>query len=272
MLLLSTIYTQIKNQINQADYILVGAGHGLSQSAGVDYDNQACFAQTFPDLKANGFNCAQDLWRTQQKHREKQLYYQLQYAQKARFSKTPNAVYEQLMALLSDKNYFIVTTNQDGWFIRSGAQHQRIYTPQGDLSRLQCSKNCENRTFATLPILKKLDGLPMKNLLICPNCQSPLKLNCYEDKSFCQTPYEDQARRYYSFINTSVKSRLLLIKLGVGYTTPDIIRFPFEHILGNHPNAYMIRINTNHPLAVEENAHKVLSVGEDIGTVLAKLG
>ena len=106
---------------------------------------------------------------------------------------------------------------------------------------------------------------------VCPHCGAPLIMNVYTGKGFCEERYQVQNSKYFRFINGKIDEPLVVLELGVGYTMPELIRFPFEQIVMNHPNATLVRINTNHPLCVEENRHKALCAGVDIAEALPKI-
>ena len=62
------------------------------------------------------------------------------------------------------------------------------------------------------------------------------------------------------------------MELGVGYNTPTIIRFPFERMVYENENVFLVRVNVQYPDAIPENAKRTLSFAEDIGRVADGLG
>ncbi|MBQ2431933.1 MAG: hypothetical protein II268_01790, partial [Peptococcaceae bacterium] len=105
----------------------------------------------------------------------------------------------------------------------------------------------------------------------CPHCGAPMIMNVYVGKGFCEEPYQEKNSAYFRFINSSIKEPLVVLELGVGYTMPELIRFPFEQIVMNHPNATLVRINTMHPLCVEENKQKAICAEVDIKEALPRI-
>ena len=87
---------------------------------------------------------------------------------------------------------------------------------------------------------------------------APMIMNVYVGKGFCEESYQEKNSAYFRFINSSIKEPLVVLELGVGYTMPELIRFQFEQIVMNHPNATLVRINTMHPLCVEETLPRIL--------------
>ena len=225
----------IKDELNSADKILVGLGAGMALSAGLK------------PLPLDQKQSEKDYWQFWQPYLEEQ-----------RFQQESNPVYDALMALLADKDYFIIV------------DLERVYKVQGDLGRAQCLKNCSHKVYPARHNLEKLaQGKAAE--ICCPECGAPLVMNVYVDKNFCETPYEKQKSAYFRFINSSDKEKLVVLEIGVGYTVPEMMRFPFEYIVQNHRNAKLIRINTLHPLCVEENKNKAFCIGCDAGTVLKAL-
>lgn len=238
---------QIANIIRNSDRILVGLGGGFTTSAGVDI---------LPlDRKID----AGEYWKT---------YYP--YIKRQTLNKTVPELYTNLYTLLKEKDYFIIDSNSDSFIYRSGLDLSRIYKIQGEMARMQCNNNCKNKSY----IGKRHFDLLEKDIAylpLCPDCGEPLVMNVYTGKHFCEEPYLDKKDAYFRFINSNTDKSLALLELGVGYTMPELIRFPFEHIVMNHPNAALIRINTLHPLCVEENRHKAVCAGIDIAEALREI-
>jgi len=237
----------IKEQIQNADEVLVGLGAGMALSAGL-----------------------KPLPLDQRQSKENYWHFWRPYLEEQRFQQESNPVYDDLMTLLAGKDYFIIDANPDGMLYRSGVDLDRLYKVQGDLARAQCQKNCSHKVYPVRHSLQKLEQGKEKEIC-CPECGAPLVLNVYTDKDFCEAPYEKQKAAYFRFINSSDKERLVILEIGVGYTIPEMMRFPFEYIVQNHRNASLIRVNTLHPLCVEENKHKAICIACDAGTVLKTL-
>lgn len=192
------------------------------------------------------------------------------YIQAQRLNTTVPEVYTQLAQLLDGKDYFIIDSNPDGMIQKSGVEIGRIYKAQGDMARMQCSANCKNQTWIGKSHFEKMDKDPAYTPA-CPYCGAPLVMNVYTGKGFCEDRYQVQKSKYFRFINAKTDEPLVVLELGVGYTMPELIRFPFEQIVMNHPNATLVRINTMHPLCVEENRHKAICAGVDIAEALPRI-
>lgn len=237
----------IARAIQDSNRILVGLGGGMPMAAGMEllpFDKK---------LKA------EEYW---------QFWYP--YIQKQRLNKTVPEIYTQLAQLLEGKDYFIIDSNPDGFIQKSGVELGRIYKAQGDMARLQCSKNCKNQTWIGKSQFEQMEQNASYQP-VCPHCGAPMIMNVYVGKGFCEEPYQEKNSAYFRFINSSTKEPLVVLELGVGYTMPELIRFPFEQIVMNHPNATLIRINTLHPLCVEENKHKAICAEVNIAEALPRI-
>ena len=241
----------IADAIKSSNRILVGLGGGMPMAAGLEV------------LPLDRKQRPEDYWN-----------FWYPYIKEQRLNKTVPAVYTQLAELLQGKDYFIIDSNPDGFIQKSGVELSRVYKAQGDMARMQCSKNCANQSWIGKSHFEQIEK-DSSYQPQCPHCGAPAIMNVYTGKGFCDEPYQDKNDAYFRFINGSIHEPLVVLELGVGYTMPELIRFPFEQIVMNHPHATLVRINTNHPLCVEENKHKALCAGVDIAeavpTILEKL-
>ena len=237
----------IADVIKNSNRILVGLGGGMPMAAGLEVlpldkkvAQEKYWAQWYPYIKAQ------------------------------RLNKTVPEVYTQLAQLLEGKDYFIIDSNPDGMIQKSGVELGRIYKAQGDMARMQCSKNCKDQTWIGKSHFEQMEQDSSYEPR-CPHCGAPMIMNVYVGKGFCEEPYQEKNSAYFRFINSSIKEPLVVLELGVGYTMPELIRFPFEQIVMNHPNATLVRINTMHPLCVEENKHKAICAEVDIKEALPRI-
>ena len=239
---------QIQNTLNTANPILVGIGAGFPAAAGV------------AELPLQTKVAEEQYWS-----------FWMPYIQHQRLNKDVPALYLQLAELLRGKNYFVIDSNPDGFLQRSGLDLARIYKVQGDMARVQCRKNCCNQSWIGKQYFDRLrqeEGYLPK----CPHCGAPLVMNVHVTSAFCQEAYAEKSKAYFHFINASAHHSLVVLELGVGYTMPELIRFPFEQIVMNHKHATLIRINTQHPLCVKENEAKAICAGVDLKIAIPALG
>lgn len=241
---------RIRKELQYADKILVGIGGGFPAAAGV------------PELPLNKTLAEDAYWP-----------FWMPYIQQQRLGKEVPALYLQLAQLLQGKDYFIIDSNPDGYLLRSGLELGRIYKAQGDMARVQCRNNCQDHSWIGKQHFDQLQQ-DAGYLPKCPHCGAPLVMNVYDEKNgkaFCDEPYREKNQAYFRFINGSAHDQLAILELGVGYTMPELIRFPFEQIVMNHKHARLIRINTLHPLCVEENRSRAICAGVDLAKAIPQL-
>jgi NAD-dependent SIR2 family protein deacetylase len=149
-----------------------------------------------------------------------------------RFQFPPSPMYQTLWELVSKKNYFVITTNVDGMFQKTGFAEDRIFTPQGDYARYQCIKSCTQETRPTEPSVDRIspnidpETFAVTEVLwsLGANCGGPGFLNVRVDAGFIEEPYEKQKEAYLGWLEQAVTKNLLVMEFGVGYNTPGIIR------------------------------------------------
>lgn len=244
-------YSKIKNLINEAETIIIGAGAGLSESAGICYDDEKFktdfkeFIEKyhFKDLYSAGFypfKTEEEKWAYWAKH----IYF-------AYYERPHTALYQNLYNLVKDKNYFVITTNVDGQFIHNGFDKSKVFEVQGSYSKLQCSVPCHNKLYDDEDMVKEMLKNINKDLKIpsnlvpkCPVCGENMEVNLRCDDTFVEDEnWHKLNNDYRNFINDNKNKKLLLIELGVGFNTPSIIRFPFEEMVLNFNDAKLIRVN-----------------------------
>ena len=125
-----------KRLINEADAIIIGAGAGLSASAGIDYSRES-FKNNFPELVNTygmtdmytssfyEFNTEEERWSYWAKH----INYSF-------IAPPPLRAYKELLEIVKDKNYFVITTNVDGQFEKSGFEHDKVFEVQGSYGKM----------------------------------------------------------------------------------------------------------------------------------------
>lgn len=242
--------------LQNADSVLIGAGSGLSRAAGLDYLDKEAFARDFPVLVKKGFSMKTELIGFTDWPPEMEWAYYSKHVKDFRFNARPHPVYTRLLEMVKDKNYFVLTSNVDAMFIKSGFSNDRIFTPQGDYARIQCLKPCTNETWPSKPIIEKIiPNIDNKTFMItdpsvipsCPNCGGPVFLNVRAGNWFVEEPYKEQAKRLNKWLKSVKNSRFLLIEIGAEFNTPVVVRWPMEQITNSNPKSYLIRVNLQYP-------------------------
>ena len=264
----------LKKAINEADTIVIGAGAGLSTSAGFTYSGErfkksfSDFSKKFgiTDMYSGGFYPFPDdetFWAWWSRH----IYYN-------RYVDIPKPVYSELLRLVRDKDYFVITTNVDHCFQKAGFDKERLFYTQGDYGLFQCSEPCHQKTYdneeTVRAMLEQQKDMRIPTELIphCPVCGKPMTVNLRSDDSFVEDEgWHRAAKRYADFIDTH-KGKILYLELGVGFNTPSIIKYPFWRMTKNNPNATYACINFGEALCPEEISKQSILIDGDIGDVI----
>ncbi len=263
-----------------AQCVLVAAGSGLSVAAGINYTDTAYFAEHFPKMVSRGFRMQAELMGYSAWHSKLKWGYLAANVYEVRFNIGLHPIYQRLLGLMKDKNYFVHTSNVDGMFEKNGFEKDRIFTPQGDYARMQCQTPCTTTTWVSRPILERIlpeidpetqEVVNTEVLPRCPNCGGDVMLNVRGGDWFVGEPYVDQAEKLRKWIESTYAKRLLVIEIGAGFNTPMVIRWPDEHIVLKHPNANLIRIDLTDPSVPNEILNKSVTIKNDAITVISAL-
>ncbi len=187
-------------------------------------------------------------------------------------------IYSQLYNLVKDKNYFVLTTNVDHMFQKSGFDKKRLFYTQGDYGLWQCSKPCHHNTYdneqVVIQMLKQQKDMKIPSELIpkCPICHKPMTMNLRCDSTFVQDiGWENANNRYSNFIEKHKKDHVLFLELGVGANTPGIIKYPFWQLTDKNKNAIYACINYGEAMAPSEISDRSICIDGDISEILDKI-
>lgn len=268
---------KLREKIRTADAIVIGAGAGLSTAAGFTYSGERFekyffdFRQKygFEDMYSGGFypyQTPEEYWA-----------YWSRYIFVNRYQDTPKPVYENLLKLVADKDYFVITTNVDHCFQKAGFDKKRLFYTQGDYGLFQCSEPCCRETFdneaVVLEMLNRQKDMkiPTELVPVCPHCGKPLTMNLRSDDKFVEDEgWHRAAERYQNFLRTRANEKILFLELGVGYNTPVIIKYPFWQMTAKNPNATYACVNNGQAICPPEIRHKSICINDDISNVINK--
>ena len=272
---------QIKNletALSEADTVVIGAGAGLSTSAGFVYNGER-FEKYFSDFAAKydikdmysgGFYPFATL--------EEHWAYWSRYIYINRYMDAPEPVYDAILKLVQDKDYFVITTNVDHCFQKAGFEKKRLFYTQGDYGLFQCSEPCCQETFENEAVISEMVmqqenmKIPTELLPVCPHCGKSLTMNLRSDDKFVEDEgWHQAAERYENFLRTRAGGKILFLELGVGYNTPGIIKYPFWQMTAKNPNAIYACINQGQAVCPPEIERRSVCVNADIGQVLQNL-
>ena len=251
---IKTPLQKAEEAIAGAEYILIGAGAGLSTAAGIHYSGPE-FEVAFKDMIARyGFT---DLYTSSfypfRMEEEKWAYWS-RHIDYARSAPDAKPLYKHLLGMVRDKDYFVITTNVDGQFVKAGFNPDKVFEVQGDYGLMQCAKACHPKRYGNESLVKRMVArqkdcrVPPDLVPVCPVCGGPMEVNVRKDGHFVEDErWHLQAQRYYDFVRTACGKKLVMLEYGVGFNTPVIIRYPFERMAAEFPQTSLIRINKDYP-------------------------
>ena len=188
------------------------------------------------------------------------------------------AAYEDLLNLVRDKDYFVITTNVDHCFQKAGFDKKRLFYTQGDYGLFQCSEPCCQETLENETVIREMVEqqedmkIPTELLPVCPHCGKPLTMNLRSDDKFVEDEgWHRAAERYENFLRTHAGQKILFLELGVGYNTPVIIKYPFWQMTAKNPNATYVCINQGQAVCPREIQQQSICINADIGSTLQGL-
>lgn len=273
-----TAAEQLKEAVRQADAVLIGAGAGLSASAGFTYSGER-FKQHFSDFIEKyqftdmytagfySFPTLEEHWAYWSRH----IFYN-------RYVPAPKPAYDELLSLVRDKDYFVLTTNADHQFQRAGFERHRLFYTQGDYGLWQCSLPCHEKTYDNEETVRKMIEqqkemkVPSELVPRCPVCGRPMEMNLRADDTFVEDEgWHRAAQRYQEFYRRCGKSRLVLLELGVGGNTPGIIKYPFWQMTASNPQAVYACLNDGEAFVPRELADQSILINADIGRALEEI-
>lgn len=279
---------QLKQIISEAETVVIGAGSGLSTSAGFTYSGER-FEKYFSDFAAKyGF---QDMYSggfAPFASLEECWAYWSRYIMINRYMDPPKPVYNNILSLVRNKDYFVLTTNVDHCFQKAGFDKKRLFYTQGDYGLFQCSEPCHQKTYDNEKQIRAMwefrneMKIPSELVPHCPVCGKPMSMNLRADDTFVTDEgWSKAANQYETFLQSrNITSRsgqqegtgkVLFLELGVGRNTPGIIKYPFWQMTAKNPNAQYVCINFGEAFAPYEIEKRSLCINDDIGEVLQAL-
>lgn len=287
--------SRLKVALNNAEAVIIGAGSGLSAAAGFTYSGER-FQRYFHDFAAKyhirdiysgGFYPFSDLeeyWAWWSRH-----------IWVNRYMNPPKPVYDNLLALVQDKDYFVLTTNVDHCFQKAGFDKHRMFYTQGDYGLFQCSGPCHSNTYDNKESIRRMIesqgytitqtndlaaehgkcpkmAIPSELVPYCPKCGRPMNVNLRSDNTFVEdTGWHTAQNRYADFLRRHDGFNVLLLELGVGSNTPVIIKYPFWRMTVQNKNAVYACINYGEAFVPDEIRKRSICMDADIGKAIAEL-
>ena len=267
---------RLKAALQDCDAVVIGAGAGLSTAAGFTYTGER-FEKYFSDFAAK--YGIQDMYSggffpfaTPEEH----WAYWSRYIYINRYMDAPKPVYDAILKLVQDKDYFVITTNVDHCFQKADFDKKRLFYTQGDYGLFQCSEPCCQETFENEAVIREMVErqkdmkVPTELLPTCPHCGKPLTMNLRCDDTFVEDEgWHRAAERYENFLRTRADGKILFLELGVGYNTPVIIKYPFWQMTAKNPNAIYACINQGQAVCPQEIQQRSICMNADVGYIVS---
>lgn len=278
---------KLKQVLSEAETIVIGAGSGLSTSAGFTYSGER-FEKYFSDFAVKyGFHDMYSGGFTPFESLEEHWAYWSRYIMINRYMDPPKPVYKDLFSLVKDKDYFVITTNVDHCFQKAGFDKNRLFYTQGDYGLFQCSEPCHEKTYDNEKQIRAMwefrDEMKVPTELVprCTVCRKPMSMNLRADHTFVTDKgWHKASKQYDKFLQTRniIKNgeqegdgKVLFFELGVGGNTPGIIKYPFWQMTEKNPNAGYACINFGEAVVPPKIEKQSICINDDIGEVLKKM-
>lgn len=269
---------KLRRALSSADAVVIGAGAGLSASAGFVYGGER-FRRYFADFEAKyGFHDMYSGGFYPFPSPEEYWAYWSRFITVNRYTDPPKPVYGELLRLVRDKDYFVITTNVDHCFQKAGFEKKRLFYTQGDYGLFQCSKPCCQKTYDNEKTVREMTArqkdmkIPSELIPKCPVCGAPMTMNLRSDEAFAEDEgWHAAAERFESFLRSRGGKSVLYLELGVGFNTPSIIKYPFWRLTAENSGAVYACVNYGEAVYPAEIGKQSLCVSADIWEVLEQL-
>lgn len=272
---------QAANLIKEADYILIGAGAGLSTAAGLTMGGFR-FTENFTDfIEKYGGPYMGDMYSAgfyPFPTEEAKWGYWSKNGMVNRVLPGVLPLYKNVYRLVKNKKYFVFTTNVDHQFFLSGFDEKKVFATQGDYGLIQCQKGCHTKTYDAVEMFKQMDQarkdclVPSYMVPKCPVCGGPMEMNLRCDQHFVEDEaWHEAEKRFGEYLSECADKKTVLLELGAGFNTPTIIRFPFEKLVWEHPNMSLIRLNLDEAVVPEALGERAVGISEDMERSISDL-
>ena len=268
--------------IREADYVLLGAGAGMSAAAGAEYggrffrENFAEFQRVYgkgpymQDMYSAGFYPYPD--------EESRWGYWSHMALLAGIDLDVTPLHRKLLDALNGKELFLLSTNVDGQFEKAGLPAENIFATQGSYERIQCQRGCHPKTYNAVSLFRQMEAqrqnarIPSELVPKCPVCGGSMAMNIRTDEAFVEdADWHEAEERFGRFLSACTEGRTVLLELGVGFNTPTIIRFPFEKLARQHENLALIRLSRSKAMVPASLGDRAVGISADLAESIRDL-
>ncbi|QJG67063.1 deacetylase SIR2 [Mycoplasma phocoenae] len=270
---------RVKTLIEEADAIVVGVGSGMNLSDNIG-NSEKRFNQNFNKFieKYNLIDAMQTTLYNFNSKAEYWAFYSL-YVYHNFINQPIGPSYLNLKKILHKKNYFIITTNNDSAFIISKFDQKKIFYKQGMLNSMRCSSLCQNNSYIDDDLIiamckqQKDFKVPQELIPRCPNCDAYLEINIRDAlQGMIEDEYYEKAKqRYEFFLNKYNNKKIVFLELGVGCTTPHLIKWEFWNLVKNNINSSYVSVNKKRYRIEKSIRDRTIEINGDIAEFINKL-
>ena len=268
--------------IRGADYVLIGAGAGMSTAAGAEYggkffeENFAEFQKIYGrgpymrDMYSAGFYPFPD--------QESKWGYWAHQALLAGIDLDVTPLHKTLLDALKGKKLFLLSTNADRQFEKAGLSAEQVFATQGTYDRIQCKRGCHPKTYDATELFRRMERarqngkIPGELVPKCPVCGGDMEMNLRVDDCFVEDEdWHAAEERFSRFLSECINGKTVLLELGVGFNTPTIIRFPFEKLTRQHRNISLVRLSRSKAMVPASLGKRAVGINADMAQSIADL-
>ena len=268
--------------IREAEYVLIGAGAGMSTAAGAEYGGkffeehfaefQAIYGKGpyMRDMYSAGFYPFPD--------QESKWGYWSHQALLAGADLDVTPLHKTLLDALEGKKLFLLSTNADHQFEKAGLSAGQIFQTQGSYHLIQCKRGCHNKTYDAVELFRRMEQarqngkIPGELVPRCPVCGGNMEMNLRVDNCFVEDEnWHAAEERFSRFLSACVNGKTVLLELGVGFNTPTIIRFPFEKLTRQHENVSLVRLSRSKAMVPASLGDRAVGINADMAQSITDL-
>lgn len=270
---------QLHQLIEEADAVVVGIGAGMSAAAGFTYVGPR-FDDNFPDfIEKFGFFDMLQAFVSHIPDWQEYWAFNSRFTLLNYFDQPVGQEYLELKEILKDKEYHVITTNADNAFYAAEYDRDQVFYCQGEYGLWQCENFCHQETYQDEALIRQMVEeqenmkVPEELIPMCPKCGAHLEVNKRDAvKGMVEDAYwHEQENRYHTFLEEHQGEKVLFLEIGVGNTTPQFIRDPFQEWTGENSNAVYVMMNQKPYRIPREIQGRSVRINEDISEVISTI-
>lgn len=265
--------------IEEAEAIVIGIGAGMSAATGFTYVGKR-FTEAFPDFieKYRFFDMLQaSLFHFEDP--ETYWAFQSRFCLMNFFDQPVGQAYVDLRKIVENKNYHVITTNADNAFYAAEFDMDKVFRIQGEYGLLQCADRCHQKTYQDEELMRKMAKeqsdmkIPKDLIPLCPECGGLLEVNKRnEEKGMVEDAhFYEQKALYEQFLKDNENKKVLFLEIGIGHTTPQFIRQPFQQMTEQNEKALFVTMNQKAYFIPHAIRPQTVKIDEDIAEVLHEI-